>query len=178
MSVDSSLFVRQSRLAADYRAMQRLSGPMITWEALQPYDIAHNIYPSKYRITFNIVAPTTSGNANRHVLLVDCSGVKYPFAPPDVRFETSPLRHPHIFNDKRVCLGGFPVEETLAELCLRLVRFFQYDPNMINIKSIASQEFYDWYIQHRASLPLDRQALPSLDEQRPLFRPKDRRGQP
>jgi len=178
MSNDASLYVRQSRLASDYRSMEKLSGTVITWEALPPFNLAQGVYPAQYRVTYNIRAPTQGGETSGHVLLIDCRGAKYPFAPPDVSFQTSELRHPHVFSDgsHRVCLGGFPVEESLAELCIRIGRFFLYDPNMLDMGSIASQEFLAWYNKNRSRLPLEQALLPSLDIARSGLRVTGRRN--
>lgn len=156
-------YVHYARIESDYNSMQKLRGSMIAWEALLPCNPQQGVYPSRYRVTYNVHAPTVSGNRRQHVLDIDCSSLDYPLrSQPNVRFTTPVIKHPHIFTDQRVCLGGFPLEESLAELCIRLARFFQYDPRLINPTSIATPEFYNWYQKNRSQLPLDRSPLPTL----------------
>jgi ubiquitin-protein ligase len=169
-------YVHLKRLENDYRSMQRLHGSVITWEPLDAATPPRS-YPSKYRVMFHLLAPTVEGNRPQHVVEIDCSRQDYPRFPPVVTFQTPIVKHPHVFSDgsHRVCLGGFPLEESLAELCVRLARFLQFDANLINPKSLASVEFYAWYQQNRAHLPLDRSPLPDLDGMGTGFRVKSRR---
>ncbi len=162
---DDREFVHARRLEADYRAMQRLPGPLITW---QPdwTNIPGRTYPNRYLVTFHLLAPTVEGDRREHVIEIDCSSYDYPIRYlPQVKFRTAVIKHPHVYSDnsRRICLGGFPLSEDLAKLCVRLARFFQYDPLLINPKSLASREFYEWYIQNRGRLPLDHSPLPNLD---------------
>ena len=83
---------------------------------------------------------------------------------PDASFLSTPIKHPHVFENGNICLGGFPLEESLAELCIRLARFWQYDPTLINPNSIASRQFYSWYDSNRRRLPLDHSPLPQLQD--------------
>jgi hypothetical protein len=162
MNEQQRRFVHYSRLERDYQSMMNLRGDKVSWTPLTPPEVEKGKYPEVYRVTLNIRAPTTKGDSDHHVLRIDCSSLNYPFSPPLVSFETPAIKHPHVYSDnsRRVCLGGFPLEELLGELCIRLIRFFQYDPALINHRSIASKEFYEWYELNKANLPLDNSPLP------------------
>lgn len=165
-------FVHAARLASDYSSMQHITGQVITWKGVPPGNPAQRIYPSRYTVTFNMLAPTINGNAYQHTIEIDCSSLEYPRSMPFASFITPVVKHPHFFDDGRICLGGFPLEESLAELCIRLARFLQYDPTLINPNSIASSDFYRWYQKNHNHLPLDRSPLPVLEEADGGFRVK------
>ncbi len=158
-------FVHAKRLERDYLLMMQLQGPVITWQSATVANPAQRSYPSVYNVTYHILAPTSHGDRNSHTIEINCSSLDYPGRQPDARFLTPVLKHPHSFNNGKICLGGFPIEESLAALCIRLGRFFTYDPNIINPNSIASNEFNDWYRTNRTRLPLQRVVLPQLDEE-------------
>jgi len=165
-------YVHAARLESDYNSMLRITGQLITWKGVPPGNPTQRIYPSRYVVTFHMLAPTINGNASLHAIEIDCSSLEYPRYMPSARFTTPVVKHPHFYDDGRVCLGGFPLEESLAELCIRLARFLQYDPTLINIKSIASMNFYSWYQANRSHLPLDHSPLPILEEVSGGFRMK------
>ena len=147
---DNRDFVHLKRLEADYKSMQQLHGPLITW-ASDPPSSSSNKYPSKYSVTYHMMAPTIEGDRQQHIIEIDCSSVDYPLRYlPQVKFRTPIIKHPHIYSDgsRRICLGGFPLSEDLGKMCIRLARFFQYDPLLIDTRSIASREFYDWYLKN------------------------------
>jgi len=158
-------FVRAARLESDYKSMLHLTGPVIFWRPVST-EVApvSGLYPDKYIVAFNIRAPTVNGDANSHMLEIDCSSPSYPRSAPVVRCQTPVVLHPHFYNHGQVCLGGFPLEEYLAELCIRLARFLQFDPMMINPDSIASHEHNAWYERNRWSYQFDHQPLPTLPE--------------
>ena len=54
------------------------------------------------------------------------------------------------------------LEESLAEMCIRLFGFFQYNPNLINPNSLASRSFYSWYLMNRRRLPVDHTPVPTM----------------
>jgi len=177
MVTDVKQWVHLARLESDYSAMQKLKGPLITWQIVGQCD-PPRVNPSKYLVTYQMAAPTLNGTRGEHILEIDCSSADYPSFAPIVLFHTPVIKHPHVYSDgsRRVCLGGFPLSESLAALCIRLARFWQYDASLINHKSLASREFYDWYVANRSQLPLDRSPLPSLDEVSGGLRPKQRRS--
>jgi hypothetical protein len=158
-------YLHFQRLERDYNSMKLLNGPLITWEVKSPMNPPES-YPVKYLITYHMLAPTVEGDRSNHIIEINTSSPSYPVAVvPTMIFRTPIIKHPHVYSDgsKRVCSGGMPLSETLAFLCVRLARFFQYDPTLINIRSIASMEFYNWYIKNRKNLPLDRSPLPNLE---------------
>ena len=163
----NDLFVHNERLESDYASMKRLTGSVITWQGVPAGNPSQRIYPSIYHVTYNMLAPTTQGDRRQHTIKVDCSALDYPMRAPSAAFLSAPIKHPHVFESGNICLGGFPLEESLAELCIRLARFWQYDPTLINSNSIASRSFYSWYNSNRQRLPLDRSPLPQLQDQVP-----------
>lgn len=166
-------FVHLARLESDYKAMQRLHGKCIDWKASGEFDLERRIYPSRYAVTYRILAPTALGDRRTHELLIDTSAIDYPVnAQPGVRFTTAALKHPHIYSDGRVCLGGFPLEENLAELCVRLFRFFLFDKGVINSNSIATRSYWEWYQANQKRLPMEHAPLPTITD----FRVVDKRG--
>jgi hypothetical protein len=151
-------FVHLQRLSSDYESMKQLTGAMVSWRILS---IDHNP-PDRYQVTFNILAETVNGVRNEHVMEIDCSSLEYPRRPPALRLTSYTVKHPHVFRDGRICIGGFPIGESLAELCIRMCRFLQYDPTFINPGSIATSEFDYWYQENRSRLPMDRSPLPTI----------------
>jgi hypothetical protein len=171
-------YVHAARLESDYRSMLQLVGSIITWQGTPPGNPTQRIYPSMYRVTYNILAPTIRGDSYQHVIEIDCSSQDYPRRIPFAKFLTPVVKHPHFFDYGGICLGGFPLEESLAELCIRLARFLQYDPTLINTNSLASSAFYDWYEKNLNRLPLDHSPLPQLDNTTSGFRVKRRSDAP
>lgn len=174
-------YVHTARLESDYKSMLHLTGPVITWlPASAGVDPVRGFYPDKYIVTFNILAPTSQGDAEQHVLEIDCSSPAYPRNSPFVKCKTPVVLHPHFYDYGDVCLGGFPVEEPLAGLCIRLARFLQFDPTMINLNSIASSAHNSWYQSNKHRFPMDHKALPTLPDNVadtvPGFKAGKRRG--
>ncbi len=153
-------FVHNRRLRSDYEAMKRLKGDMVAWKVVSQGKMP----PDKYQVTFTIRAMTTAGEARSHVVEIDCSSLEYPKARPALKFITNAVKHPHVFNGGVICIGGFPLGESLAELCIRMCRMLQYDPEVIDAHSIATAEYYTWYLQNRSQLPMDTSPLPTLGE--------------
>ena len=173
--VDEVTYLHFRSLAIDYQSIQQLAGPVITWEPLTEADPPFR-HPDKYRVTFNLRAPTVRGESSRHVVEIDTSSLSYPGKEPYAKLQTDVVPHPHIYSDGRICLRGHPQEETLAALCVRIARYLQYDPALIDKDSVASKEFWQWYVQNRHRLPLDRTPLPALDRPRGGLRVNNRRG--
>ncbi len=162
--MNASHITHMARLESDYNSMQQIHGEVIKWEGLPPANPAQKIYPNKYRVTYHILTPTVRGDLREHIVEIDCSSLHYPGQPPIVRFLTPLVKHPHVFEDGKVCLGGFPLEESLAELCVRLARFLQYDPATINLNSAVTYDAKNWYLQNRHRFPIDHSPLPRLGE--------------
>jgi ubiquitin-protein ligase len=163
--MNAMAIVRFNRLKKDYQSMQKLVGTLITWKPLGKYDAANSVYPEKYEVTFNIKAPTISGDLNQHKLEIDCSAGSYPNTLPIVKFTTPVVRHPHIYTNgsSLVCLDSVPLSELLGNLCIRLAGFLQYNSTLINPNSLASRDSYEWYLANKSRLPLDHSPLPVLD---------------
>jgi hypothetical protein len=140
----------------DYFSMKFLLNPMITWSVASPYKPS-KFYPTKYLVTYHILAPTTEGNRLEHVLEVDYSSQIVGLSiAPSIRFCTPELKHPNVYSDrsKRLLLDDELIDKSLGNLCNNLIRYFQYDPSLINPRGIASREFYDWYKANYHHLPL------------------------
>ncbi len=170
--MNESQIAHMSRLESDYNSMQQITGDVIKWEGTPPKHPDQRIYPSKYRITYNILAPTVKGDSRQHIIEIDCSSIYYPGQLPVARFLTPLAKHPHVYSDGKICLGGFPLEESLAELCVRLARFLQYDPEIINLDSPVSYDAKNWYLQNKHRFPIDRSPLPRLGEDSGGFKKK------
>ncbi|GHO93832.1 hypothetical protein KSF_038800 [Reticulibacter mediterranei] len=170
-------YVHQARLASDYNSMKQITGNVISWRGTPEADPANRVFPERYTITYNILAPTIRGDSRHHVIEIDCSSPNYPRQAPAARITTPVVRHPHFYDDGNICLGGFPLEESVAELCVRLARFLQYDPDVINMRSAASSASMEWYRSNRNRLPMDRSELPRLGEV-PGFKLKKRQSPP
>jgi ubiquitin-protein ligase len=165
-------YVHLQRLKMDYEGMLRLKGS-IEWKPLTVAKPENSIYPTKYNITYtDLLAPIyPDGTQQQHTLEIDCSSADYPLnSVPVVTFITPIIKHPHVWENKKVCLGGFPLEESLPELCIRLARFFQYDPALINPNSIATPAFYQYYLKNHLGLPLSHQPLPYVEEEKKFVR--------
>ena len=162
------------QLKRDYDSMVQLPGPVITWEPIGQFHPPHT-YPEQYRVVYNILAPTVNGNANRHVLEIDCRAPNYPFTLPIARFTTPVLKHPHVWEPgsaryPEMCTGGMPLSETLAMFCVRLGGFFLYDKTLIYRNSIASRQFEQFYDDNRNRLPLAHVVLPVITGASSSFR--------
>ena len=162
------LFVHAMRLKSDFESMRELDGSVISWKPLTPCDPAKNTYPSVYEVTFNILAPTTSGKRRQHTVKIDCSSPSYPSVDPTAMFTTAPVKHPHVYEDGRICIGRFSLGEPLAAFCVRLARFIQFDPLVINDYSIASRSFNNWYRENISLFPMDSSLLPSIGLESPI----------
>ena len=162
--MDHNQFVHTARLENDYKSMLQITGNVITWQGIPAANPAQRIYPSKYLVTYNILAPTVRGDSRQHTIEIDCSSPHYPGQLPLARFTTPVVRHPHFYDDGKICLGGVPLEEPLAALCIRLAGFLQYDPKLVNENSAASYDSLVWYRANRYRFPLDRSPLPRIDD--------------
>jgi ubiquitin-protein ligase len=154
--------IHKRRLRGDYESMKRLSGPMLSWVPASDKNP-----PDKYRVTINVLAETIQGEACQHVIEIDCSSLDYPRQEPELRFLSNVVKHPHVFSSGRICIGKYSYSESLAQLCIRLCRFLQYDPELINPRSIATTSFNQWYEQNKWRFPLDTSPLPTLADSNP-----------
>ncbi len=80
-------------------------------------------------------------------------GADYPFSPPGVTV-TTPVFHPHIWANNRVCIGDWIGTEFLDLLVRRLFRILQYDPQYLDATSVANWEAQRWAAGHRSLFPL------------------------
>lgn len=151
---------RTVRLENDYRAMQALQSEIIKWEAdrrLPPeiyavdFTLRGMIGPKEFRATHTVVIKLLP---------------EYPDQPPLAKFTSRPiLYHPHVFGNGVVCVGGYSPDEGLAVFCLRLAKYIQFQPHLINTKSPANKEALKWFEQNRGLLPVDNTPLPDLSSE-------------
>lgn len=148
---------RTVRLEHDYRAMQALQNGIIKWEP------DRRVPPEVYAVDFNLrgmIGPNAFRDT--HTVVIKLLP-EYPDRPPYARFTSRPLLfHPHVFGNGVVCVGGYSPDEGLAVFCLRLARYIQFQPNLINTKSPANKEALQWFNENRGRLPVDNTPLPDL----------------
>jgi len=53
--MDERTYVHLARLESDYRSMLKLRGPII-WEHLTALDLQRNVYPTRYRVIYELLA--------------------------------------------------------------------------------------------------------------------------
>lgn len=148
--------VRRARLEADYEEMRSIRGDIISWQAI-------GIPPSEYLVTFNIrsfINPTQQRGQHRLRIILSPN---HPFEKPVVMMhEMSPIFHPHIWPDGKVCIGNWDYREGLGSFVVKMARLFQYDPELIDPYSIANYNAADWFYANPTLFPTDRQVLPVL----------------
>lgn len=148
---------RTVRLEHDYLAMQALQSDIIKWEA------DRRIPPEIYAVDFTLrgmIGPDSFRET--HTVVIKLLP-EYPDRPPLAKFTSRPLLyHPHVFGNGVVCVGGYSPDEGLAVFCLRLAKYIQFQPYLINTKSPANKEALQWFEQNRDKLPVDNTPLPDV----------------
>jgi len=159
---------RLVRLETDAEGLRRLareSGGAIAIEA------AEGVPPRRYVLTIRCpgVAELVGDKpriASEHQVEV-ALGVRYPLEPPVARFLT-PIFHPHVFTDGRVCLGHRTgLAERLEDLVVRLGRLIQYDPEMIDENSPANRAALAFLKSRGTALPFGRVTFRAAGAKRP-----------
>ncbi len=148
---------RTVRLQNDFRAMQALQSDVIKWEA------DRRVPPEIYAVDFTLrgmIGPESFRET--HTVVIKLLP-EYPDRPPQAKFTSRPiLYHPHVFGNGVVCVGGYSPDEGLAVFCLRLAKYIQFQPYLINIKSPANKDALQWFELNRNKLPVDNTPLPDL----------------
>lgn len=146
--------VRRARLEADYEEMKSIRGNIISWQAI-------GVPPNEYLVTFNIRSfINATQQRGQHRLRIILSP-NHPFEKPVVMMhEMSPIFHPHVWPDGKVCIGGWDYREGLGSFVVKMARLFQYDPDLIDPYSIANYNAADWFYANPTLFPTDRQVLP------------------
>jgi ubiquitin-protein ligase len=139
--------VRRARLAADYEEMRTIRGPVIHWQS-------NDVPPADYIVTFNVrsyLSPTTTRDEHRIRILLSPN---HPFEKPTVMMHAmTPIFHPHVWPDGKVCIGHWDYREGLASFVVKLARLFQFDPQLIDPYSIANYKAADWFYANPTLFP-------------------------
>ena len=155
---------RVIRLHHDYLAMKAIQSDIIRWEAAD-FRNPHERYVVDYRLR-GMTGPTTISDS--HTVVIKLLA-EYPDKPPIAKFTSRPiLFHPHVYENGSICVGGYSPDEGLAAFCLRIAKYIQFQPYLINLKSPANLEALHWFQQNRDKLPLDRTPLPDLPDHLPV----------
>jgi ubiquitin-protein ligase len=154
---------RAGRLRTDLEGMERLRGPVID------FDTDGSSPPERYKVRFRLQSLlgvngddpiyTTPGHVHEIEIRLSAGYPKY-LSNDDVTFVTTPIFHPHVFTDGRVCIGGYRPSESLDHFVLRMARFIQWQPDYMNINSPANSAAMSFFNAHRTLFPVDRTALP------------------
>ena len=148
---------RTIRLERDYIAMQAIQSDLIRWET------DHRKPPEVYAVDLRLRGMTGPNTFSSNHTVVIKLLPEYPDRPPVARFTSRPaLFHPHVFVNGFVCVGGYSPDEGLAVFCLRLAKYVQFQPYLINLKSPANKSALQWFKENRDKLPVDRTPLPDL----------------
>ncbi|MBX7223099.1 MAG: hypothetical protein K1Y36_24345 [Blastocatellia bacterium] len=151
--------VRIARLSADYEEMKTIRGPLIHWQG-------NEIPPSEYIVTLRVrsyISPTTTRDEHRLRVILS---PHHPFEKPTVMmYEMTPIFHPHVWPDGKVCIGNWDFREGLASFVIKLARIFQFDPQLVDPYSIANYKAADWFYANPTLFPCDQTNLPVPGEQ-------------
>ncbi len=174
---------RRDRLERDYKDLVRLRGLVFDFEAFAPP--APERYLLKYRLksvmALSGTRPIYSPDGFVHVLELTLSPAYYlVLTNDDIGFRTQPIFHPNVFPppDGRVCIGGYSPTESLARFILRIAKFIQFHPAVINTDSPANSAACNWYLSHRGLCPVDTSPLPDPEPRKPPVFGPPRSGKP
>ena len=151
---------RSVRLCHDFLAMQAIQSDIIQWEVGD-----RRKPPERYAVDFKIKGMTGPDSFSHEHTVVIKLFAEYPMKPPVAKFTSRPiLFHPHVFGNGLICVGGYSVDEGLAAFCLRIAKYIQFQPNIINVHSPANRDATQWFQQNHSRLPVDATRLPDLVE--------------
>jgi len=158
--------VRSRVLQQGHEELRRLQGPIFDFEAFG------SPVPDRFRFKFTLKSvlrvngdrPVYTNAGHIHILEFKAPA-SYPesITNDDIRFVTTPIFHPNVFRDGRICVGGFVPSESLGRFALRMGRMIKFDRAYINENSAANSDAATWYKRHLSEFPVDPVALPSLD---------------
>ena len=146
--------------------MQNCAVNAFSWVATGEYNLSRES-ASQYSITYPGPAqPSREIDETRLTGIYNASAADCPVnAQPFVRFTTPVLKHPHMFSDGRVCLGGFPLEDSLAErMCIRIFRSSYLIWESSTQKALLLAALGLVYQVNKQQLPLERVSLPTLSD--------------
>ncbi|MCS7079651.1 MAG: hypothetical protein NZ585_06335 [Chloracidobacterium sp.] len=146
--------VRRARLAADYEEMRTIRGEYIHWY--------NNDFPATdYVVTLRVrsyISPTMTRDEHQIRILLSPN---HPFEKPTVMMHgMTPIFHPHVWPDGKICIGQWDFREGLASFVVKLARLFQFDPQLIDPHSIANYKAADWFYANPNLFPCDQSQLP------------------
>lgn len=151
---------RHVRLQQDFLAMQQLRSSFIRWEAAD-----RRRPPERYVVEYELNGLVGPASFHKGHTVVIKLLAEYPDKPPIAKFISRPvLYHPHVFKNGNVCVGRYSAEEGLAAFCLRLAKYIQFRPELIDHKSPANRDALAWFKQNRDFVPVDYTRLPDLGE--------------
>lgn len=162
---------RSIRLKQDYQDLLRLRGPVFDFEAFVPPAPERYIlkYSLKSVMGLSGTRPIYSRDGYVHELELRLSPGYYDvLTNDDIWFRTQPVFHPNVFPSGHICVGGYNPTESLARFIIRIAKFIQFDPAVINAGSPANVSARDWYLSHRGLCPVDRSPLPELEPRKLL----------
>lgn len=156
---------RLVRLQQDFLAMQTLRNGIIRWE-----DADRRKPPERYVVEYDLTGLIGPSDFHRGHTVVIKLLAEYPDKPPIAKFISRPvLFHPHVFKNGSVCVGRYSAEEGLAAFCLRLAKYIQFRPELIDSKSPANREALAWFKKNRNLVPVDNTRLPDVGEAAPAL---------
>ena len=147
---------RSMRLHNDYMSMQAIRSDAIAWEVGDKRNP-----PERYIIYYRLKGLTSPNTISHEHTVVIKLLAEYPSRPPYARFVSRPiLFHPHVFQNGSICMGRYSPDEGLATFCLRIAKYIQFHPELIDTKSPANNSALNWFKNYSARLPVDSTLLP------------------
>lgn len=130
---------RRARLESDAAGLARLAAESGGTIAIE---LAEGTPPTRWIVRLRCTGVTSIENeeprfGKEHRAEV-CLGAAYPLRPPEVRFLT-PVVHPHVFPDGRLCVGQTGMTERLEDLVFRIGGILQWDPTLLDPASPADR---------------------------------------
>lgn len=141
---------RHERLAGNYREMCNIRGRWIDWQGEGGHP--PTIYVVTYRLPSYIDRQRTR-EVHRVRFELDA---QHPDEKPSVRMlDYSPVFHPNVFSDGRICIGNqWSREEGLGFLVIRVAKMLLYYDTFTNPDHPANGDAARWYRANRARFPL------------------------
>lgn len=94
-------------------------------------------------------------------------GADYPMSMPTAVMLT-PIFNPHIYANNRFCLGTrWRPNETLDSLIMKIGAILQYDPKVLDFKSLANHRAGEWAKRNLAKLPIGRVSFKAAQTAKP-----------
>lgn len=151
--------LRRRRLQNDYQEMQNIKGALVDWTPLRgtpPYVEEYDLVVSVRTI---VGPPLTYRDSHRLLVTLPAN---YPAAAPLIVMQTTPgPYHPNWFSNSKWCYGTWTLEG-LGHHIVRMMRTLQFDREITNPESPASNPASAYYLAHLNGdlFPCDTQRLP------------------